>query len=146
MTAPVLRALFETNLSEISPDQYRKDRAFTDPENRRVWFAAPELFRRGSNGEELSAKGMALLNAALTQNGDPIIESPIVIEGYSNGDAPADELRFSRSRAMLVRQYLQGRFQIDPRNMGVVPLKNLPPKGMERAAWDGICIVVVRRG
>ena len=134
------------NLSEISPDQYRKDHAFTDPQNRRVWFSGPELFQRGSNGEELSAKGMALLNAALTQNGDPMLDSPIVIEGYSNGDAPGDQLRFSRSRAMLVRQYLESRFQLDPRNMGIVPLKNLPPKGMERAGWDGICIVVVKRG
>jgi len=134
------------NLNDISPDQYRKDRAFTDPQNSRVWFSGPELFQRASNGEELSAKGMALLNAALTQNGDPMVDSPIVIEGYWNGDTPADQLRFSRNRAMLVRQYLQDRFQVDPRNMGVVPLKNLPPKGMERATWDGICIVVVRRG
>ena len=134
------------NLSEISPDQYRKDRAFTDPKNHRVWLSGPELFQGGSNGEELSAKGIALLNAALTQNGDPIVDSPIVIEGYSNGEAPADELRLSRSRAILIRQYLQARFQLDPRNMGVVPLKNSPPRGIERATWDGICIVVVRRG
>ena len=134
------------NLSEISPDQYRKDRAFTDPQNRRVWLSGAELFQRGSNGEEISTKGKALLNAALTQNGDPIVDDPIVIEGYSNGDAPADQLRFSRSRATLVRQYLQARFQLDPRNMGVVPLKNSPPKGIERATWDGICIVVVKRG
>jgi phospholipid/cholesterol/gamma-HCH transport system substrate-binding protein len=134
------------NLSEISPDQYRKDRAFNDPQNRRVWLSGAELFQRGSNGEELSANGIALLNAALTQNGDPMVESPIVIEGYWNGDAPADQLRFSRSRAMLVRQHLQARFQLDPRNMGVVPLRNSPPKGMERTTWDGICIVVVKRG
>lgn len=134
------------NLSEISPDQYRNDRAFTDPKNRRVWLSGPELFQNGSNGEELSAKGIALLNAALTENGDPIVESPIVIEGYWNGDAPADQLRRSRSRAMLVRQYLQARFQLDPRNVGIVPLKNSPPTSTERAIWDGICIIVVRRG
>ncbi len=134
------------NLSEISPDQYRKDCAFTDPKNRRVWLSGPELFQNGSNGEELSAKGIALLNATLTENGDPIVESPIVIEGYWNGDAPADQLRRSRSRAMLVRQYLQARFQLDPRNVIIVPLKNSPPTSTERAIWDGICIIVVRRG
>jgi len=96
--------------------------------------------------QEISAKGKALLDGALTQNGDPIVDGPIVIEGYSNDDAPADQLRFSRSRAILVRQYLQARFQLDPRNIGVVPLMNLPPKGAERAAWDGICVVVVRKG
>jgi len=35
------------NLTEISPDQYRKDRAFTDPKNHRVWLSGPELFQKG---------------------------------------------------------------------------------------------------
>jgi phospholipid/cholesterol/gamma-HCH transport system substrate-binding protein len=134
------------NLSEISPSDYRKDRAFTDPKNHRVWLSASELFQSGPNGEELSAKGIALLNAAFTENGDPMVESPIVIEGYGNGDSPADQLRRSRSRAMLVRKYLEARFQLDPRNVGIVPLKNSPPKRTERTTWDGICIVVVERG
>jgi hypothetical protein len=67
-------------------------------------------------------------------------------EGYWNGAVPAGQLRFSHSRAMLVQQYLQAHFQLDPRNTGVVALKNLPPKNVHRAAWDGICIVVLRRG
>jgi hypothetical protein len=133
------------NLADISPEQYRKDRAFTSPANRRVWLSGSELFQNGLNGEELSAKGEALLNAALTENGDPIVESPVVIEGYWNGNVPADQLRFSRSRATLVRQYLQARFQLDSRNLGVVPLKNSPPKGIDRTTWDGICIVVLRK-
>jgi phospholipid/cholesterol/gamma-HCH transport system substrate-binding protein len=132
------------NLSEISPDEYRKDRAFTDPKNHRVWLTGSELFQNGSNGEELSAKGIALLNVAFTQNGDPMVEGPIVIEGYGNGDSRADQLRRSHSRAMLVRQYLQARFHFDPRNVGIVPLKNSPPTSTERPTWDGICIVVVK--
>jgi phospholipid/cholesterol/gamma-HCH transport system substrate-binding protein len=133
------------NLADISPDQYRKDRAFSDPKNKRVWLSGSQLFQSGTNGEELSAKGMSLLSAALSQNGNPMVENPIVIEGYWNGNVPADQLRFSRSRAMLVKQYLQARFQLDPRNMGVVALKNSPPRGVERAAWDGICIVLLGR-
>jgi hypothetical protein len=110
-----------------------------------VWLTGSELFQRGASGEELSAKGMALLNAALTENGDPIVESPIVIEGYGKGDVPADQLRFSRSRAMLVRQYLQAHFQLDPRNMGVVALKSSPPDETGHTTWDGICIVLLMR-
>src|SRR5260370_8000078 len=68
------------NLAEISPDQYRKDRAFTDPKNHRVWLTGSELFQRGAGGEELSAKGMALLNPALSENGDPLVASPIVFQ------------------------------------------------------------------
>jgi phospholipid/cholesterol/gamma-HCH transport system substrate-binding protein len=133
------------NLAEISPEQYHRERAFSSPANRRVWLPGSALFQKGPDGEELSAAGKALLNAALTENGDSVIAGPIVIEGYWNGDVPADQLRFSRSRATLVRQYLQARFQLDPRNLGVVPLKNLPPKGVEHTTWDGICIVVLSR-
>ena len=93
----------------------------------------------------LSAGGMALLNAAITENGDPIVEGPIVIEGYWNGDIPADQLRFSRSRAIVVKQYLQAHFQLDPRNVGVVALKSSPPYETGHTTWDGICIVLPRR-
>src|SRR5882724_2519504 len=133
------------NLADISPDQYRKDRAFTDPKNNRVWLSGSELFQSGANGEELSAKGMLLLNAALTENGDPVVESPVVIEGYSNSGVSADQLRFSRSRAMLVKQYLQAHFQFDPRNMGVVALKSSPPYETGHTTWDGICILLMRK-
>ena len=110
-----------------------------------MWLSGSELFQRGANGEELSAKGMSLLNAALTDNGDPVVESPVVIEGYSNGGVSAAQLRSSRSRAMLVKQYLQAHFQLDPRNMGVVALKSSPPYETGHTTWDGICIVLLRR-
>jgi hypothetical protein len=116
---------------------------FTDPKIHRVWLTGSELFQSGANGEELSAKGMVLLNAALTENGAPIVESPMVIEGYRNSSVPADQLRFSRNRAMLVKQYLQARFQLDPRNMGVVALKSSPPYETGHTTWDGICIVLL---
>ena len=73
-------------------------------------------------------------------------KDPIVIEGYWDGGVPADQLRLSRTRAMIVRQYLQDHYQLDPRYIGVVSLKNAPPKGVEHAKWDGVCIVVLRRG
>lgn len=150
----LLRGFFKKrgyySLAEISPEEYRKERAFTSPANRRVWLPGSELFQKGPNGEELSANGKALLNAALTQNGDPMTADPIVIEGYWDGGvSPSqganDQLRLSRNRAMVVRQYLQERFQLDSRNVGVVALKNTPPKGAEHVTWDGICIVVLRK-
>jgi len=134
------------NLDRISPDQYRRDAAFTSPANYRAWLSPSELFQAGSNGqEELSAGGKARLDGALTENGDAIFESPIVIEGYCNGTGPVDQLRLSRIRAILVREYLQGHFQLDSSNVGIVAMKNSPPAGMERKTWDGICIVVLRK-
>jgi phospholipid/cholesterol/gamma-HCH transport system substrate-binding protein len=134
------------NLADISPDRYRRDRAIASHTNRRVWLSGSELFQNGQTGEEeLSAKGRALLNSTLAEYGDSIIESPIVIEGYRNGSVPADQLRVSRIRAMAVRQYLQSHFQLDTRNLGVVPMKSSPPNGMDRATWDGVCLVLLKR-
>jgi len=134
------------SLSRISPEQYRRDRAFTSPTNRRAWLSGSELFQNGSNGqEELSAKGKALLNATFREFGDSMFVTPIVIEGYWNGAVQGDQLRVSRSRAMLVRLYLQTDFQLDASNLGAIPMKSTPPNGMDRATWDGICIVFLRR-
>ncbi len=134
------------NLDHISADKYRSDAAFTSPANYRAWLSAPELFQDGSNGqEELSAAGKALLDGALTDNGDAIFESPIVIEGYCSASRSADQLRLSRGRAILVRQYLQARFQLDSGNLGIVAMKSSPPQAMARPTWDGICIVVLRK-
>src|SRR5262249_38060113 len=132
------------NLADISPEKYRRDRAFASRTQHRVWLSGSELFQNGSNGkEELSPNGKELLNDTLTRYGDSIVESPIVIEGYWNG-VPADQLRFSRSRAIVVRQYLQTRFQLDTRNVGIVPMKNSPLEGTGHSKWDGICVVVLR--
>ena len=134
------------SLAHISPEQYRRDRVLTAHTNHRAWLSGSELFQNGSNGdEELSAKGKALLNTTFAGFGDSIVMSPIVIEGYWDGDVQADQLRLSRSRAMLVRQYLQMHFQLDAGNLGAVPMKNSPPNGMDRTTWDGVCIVVLKR-
>ena len=134
------------NLDHISADQYRRDSAFTSPANYRAWLSVAELFQADSKGqEELSAQGRSLLDSVLTQNGDSVFESPIVVEGYCNGTRPADQLRLSRIRAMLVRQYLQNHFQLDASNIGTVPMRNAPPTATGRVTWDGVCIVLLRK-
>jgi hypothetical protein len=130
----------------MSPDKYRRDRTFTNRSNRRLWLSGHELFQPGPNGEEeLSASGKARLNDTLAEVGDAIVEGPMVIEGYSNGEVPSHQLRLSRIRALAVRQYVQALYQLDTTSLGVVPMKNSPPEGMGHATWDGICIVVLRR-
>jgi phospholipid/cholesterol/gamma-HCH transport system substrate-binding protein len=134
------------NLADLSPEKYRADRAFTSASVRRVWLSGSQLFLTGANGQEqLSPNGKALIDSDLTENGDRIFEGPVVVEGYSNGELAADQLRVSHSRAMTVRQYVQTRFQVDSRDLGAVPLNNLPPKGADRGTWDGVCIVLLRK-
>lgn len=130
-------------LVDIAPDKYRQDRVFTSRANQRVWFPGPDLFQRAPNGaEELSAKGKDLLDATFAEYGDAMLERPVVVEGYSSG-AAGKQLRLSRSRALVVRQYMATRVQIDIRNLGIVPLKDMPPTGLGRTKWDGICLVVL---
>jgi phospholipid/cholesterol/gamma-HCH transport system substrate-binding protein len=133
------------NLVQISPGKYRQDKLFTSPENSRGWLSATDLFTHEPNGvETLSPEGKRLLNANVAQYGDSFVSNPVVVEGYWTGDSPSDQLPYSRSRAILVRQYLQSHFQIDPGNIGAVGLNNLPPSGVGHSTWDGVCIVILK--
>ena len=132
------------SLANLTPDGYRKDRIFTNPANERAWFSATELFTRESNVEVLSSEGKKLLDAAMDKFGESVFDRPIVIEGYSNGADPADPVSSSRHRAILVRLYLQNRFQLYPSNLGIVALQSSPPGGLVHSEWDGICLVFLR--
>lgn len=146
----LLRGFFKKrgyyNLEDLTPAKYRADHAFTSASARRVWLSGSQLFYTNANGQEqLSQKGKALIDSLLTENGDRIFGGPLVIEGYWNGELAADQLRLSHSRAMIVRQYVQTRFQMDSRDLGAVPLSNVPPAGAGRATWDGVCIVLLQK-
>jgi phospholipid/cholesterol/gamma-HCH transport system substrate-binding protein len=134
------------NLNDISPDAYRKDRVFSDPANQRAWLPATELFVKdeSSDSEMLSDRGKQMLNDAIEQKGGTALNHPMVIEGYSDGANSANQLASSRNRAILVRQYLLTRYQLDPNKLGVVALRNSPPKGVGRSHWDGVSVVVLR--
>jgi phospholipid/cholesterol/gamma-HCH transport system substrate-binding protein len=134
------------NLANIPPDSYREDHVFNNPANERAWLSATELFTKdGSNSETLSASGKQLLNAAIVQYGDSVLNDPIVIEGYSDAADPTDQISSSRDRAILVREYLQRHFQLDRSGVGIVSMRNSPPNGVGHSRWDGICVVFLRR-
>jgi phospholipid/cholesterol/gamma-HCH transport system substrate-binding protein len=133
------------DLTGMSADKYRQDRLFTNQANHRVWLPGAELFQKNANGEEvLSAPGKTLLANALAQYGESVVGRPIVVEGYSDVDGPANQLALSRGRAVEARQYLTNHFRLNSGNVGAVPLMNLPPSGLGHSTWDGICIVVLQ--
>jgi len=133
------------NLAHLSADAYRKDTFFTNPQNTRAWLPADQILERDSNGtEQLTLRGKNLLDSAVASHGDSIVESPIVIEGYWNDANAPEQLGRSRSRAILVRHYLQYHFQLDASHLGVVAMRSLPPTGLDHATWDGVCIVILK--
>jgi phospholipid/cholesterol/gamma-HCH transport system substrate-binding protein len=135
------------SLTNLLPDSYRKDRLFTNPANERAWFSATELFKREGQSEVLSAEGKNLLDATMDKLGESVFDRPIVIEGYSGANPAndsADPVSSSRHRAILVREYLQSRFQLYPSNLGIVPMESSPPNGLGHSEWNGICLVFLR--
>ena len=133
------------DLTHMSSDKYRQDRLFTREDNYRVWLSGADLFQKDSNGEEeLSAHGKTLLADALAQYGESVVGRPVIIEGYSDVEGPANKLALSRGRAIIAREYLIGHFRLNSSNLGAVPLMNLPPSGLGHPSWDGICIVVLK--
>lgn len=144
----LLRGFFHSrgyfNLDRLSPDLYRKDRTFSRSDNRRAWLQAAELFQPTADGaEQLTEKGRTLLNVTVGHYGSSMIQSPLVVEGYSDTTDTAQRLATSRIRAILVRNYLQNHFQLNPSNIGSVALENQPPTGLDRIDWNGVAIVIL---
>jgi phospholipid/cholesterol/gamma-HCH transport system substrate-binding protein len=133
------------NLTQLRPDQYRHDKTFANPANHREWFAGDDLFQSGSNGlETLSALGERRIAAVVSQLGDSLAARPVVVEGYSTTQDHDQQFALSRNRAIVVSQYLRAHFHLDVQDIGVVSLMGLPPSGVHKDKWDGICIVILK--
>jgi phospholipid/cholesterol/gamma-HCH transport system substrate-binding protein len=132
-------------LTNLKPDQYRHDKVFANPENHREWLTADDLFQPASSGlETLSPVGKKRIDVVATQLGDSLGAGAIVVEGYSAAEDHDEQFALSRDRAILVSQYLHTRFHLDSQNIGAVSLKELPPPGLHKDKWDGICMVILK--
>jgi phospholipid/cholesterol/gamma-HCH transport system substrate-binding protein len=147
----LLRGFFKRRgyytLTDMPLDRYRKDRVFSNPANYRAWLSATQLFLKDADGvEALTSEGKQILNSALAQSGESLVDHAVVVEGYANATNIADQLSSSRYRAVLVRQYLERHFQLDGTNVGAVSMNDAPPDGVGHSRWDGVCVVMVATG
>jgi phospholipid/cholesterol/gamma-HCH transport system substrate-binding protein len=132
------------NLSNLKPDQYRQDKLFSSPANRRQWFTNDDLFQTGVDGVEmLSVLGKKRIDGIANQLGDAMVSRPVVVEGYAPASDQEEQFAISRNRALLVSQYLHTHFHLDPQNVGFVSLQDQPPSGVQKDHWDGICLVIL---
>jgi phospholipid/cholesterol/gamma-HCH transport system substrate-binding protein len=133
------------NLTNLKSDQYRHDKVFANPKNHREWLTTEDLFQPALNGlETLSLAGKKRIDNVATQLEDSLAAGAIVVEGYSAAQDHDEQFALSRNRAILVSQYLHTRFHLDSRNIGVVSLKELPPPGLHKDKWDGVCMVILQ--
>ena len=134
------------NLADISPEEYRKGALTKDGDRRalRVWLRDDLLFvpAAGDGSEQLTDEGKARVDAALAPNLQRLVDSIIVVEGYSQQGSQADQYVVSRARAALVRDYVIERFHLDPGAVGVMPLGADASGSPQGSTWSGIALAV----
>lgn len=129
------------DLDDVSVVQYRQGALETkDRRVLRIWVSDQVLFETDAKGEpRLSDSGRARLDSAMSQFVKYPRNSPFVVEGYAAQAATADE-RFllSRRRAQLVRDYLVGKFALDPNFVATMAMGAEAPGSPAGDRWDGV--------
>jgi phospholipid/cholesterol/gamma-HCH transport system substrate-binding protein len=133
------------SLANLKADEYRSNRSFAAATNTRAWLDKSGLFDNKQDGsEELSLAGKAKIDEAMVDFGDRAFGGALVVEGYSATGDSRSQFATSRVRATLVRQYLQTRFVLSSRDLGIVPLRGVPPPSTNKKNWDGVCLVLLK--
>lgn len=133
------------DLDDVSVAQYRQGALETkDRRVLRIWVNENVLFTSDEKGQpRLTDDGRARLDSAMSQFVQYPRNSPLVIEGYAAGPATADE-RFllSRKRAQLVRDYLVGKFGLDPNFVATMAMGEEAPGSPSGDRWDGVAVAI----
>lgn len=132
------------DLDEVSLADYRA--GAIEGEDRRVlriWAGTPVLFDKDPEGREVLTDGGKLrLDSAMAAFVTYPKTSPFVVEGYAQ-EATGDE-RFlrSRARAHVVRDYLVGKFGLDPRYVAIMPMGAAAEGSPAGSTWDGVALAI----
>lgn len=128
------------DLKDVSAQDYRAGALQTkDRRVLRIWLGAPVLFEQDANGNErLSDGGRARLDSAMSGFVRYPRTSPFVVEGYAQDVTGDKRYLASRSRAQLVRDYLVGKFSLDPNYVAIMPLGAQADGSPSGNTWDGI--------
>ena len=91
----------------------------------------------------MTAPGKAWVDSAIA----PYLESApsgiVIVEGYSQRGTRDEQYLRSRVRASTVRDYLIGKFHLDPQATGAVPLSGESTDSPDKAPWDGVALAVI---
>lgn len=130
------------DLDTVTEQQYRQGALTTkDRQVLRVWVKSEFLFEKDATGRErLTDDGRSRIDSAMAPFLRYPRDTPLVVEGYAPGVTAADRYVASRVRAQLVREYVQGRYGLDPAYVGVMPLGVDAPESPENGRWDGIAL------
>ena len=132
------------DLDDVSVAQYRQGALETG--NRRVlriWLTAGVLFERDVNGvERLGDGGRVRLDSAMSQFVRYPQKSPFVVEGYALDETGDVRYLSSRTRAQLVRDYIVGKFKLDPNYVAIMPMGAEAPGSPSGRDWNGVALAM----
>ncbi len=128
------------DLDDVSVEQYRQGALETnDRRVLRLWLKSDVLFARDAAGvERLSDEGRARLDSAMSQFVRYPRTSPFVVEGYARRPTSDERFLLSRRRAQLVRDYLVGKFALDPNYVATMPMGAEADGSPDGDQWDGV--------
>lgn len=132
------------DLDDVSVAQYREG-ALESKERRvlRIWLGADVLFEKDANGvERISDSGKVRLESAMSQFLRYPHTSPFVVEGYAQEATGDARYLSSRSRAQLVRDYVMGKFKLDPNYVAMMPMGAEAPGSPSGSEWNGVALAL----
>jgi phospholipid/cholesterol/gamma-HCH transport system substrate-binding protein len=132
------------DLDAISPAQYQSGVLENgDRKAMRIWLASAVLFQTAGNGtEELTADGRARIDSAMTTFMRYLPTNPIVVEGYATEGTVGEQYQLSRQRAGIVREYVLGKYGLQPQHTGYIALGSEATGSPDGDQWDGIALTL----
>jgi phospholipid/cholesterol/gamma-HCH transport system substrate-binding protein len=137
------------DLDDLTVQQYRAGALEgTDRRALRIWVLADRLFERDDRGQErLTEDGRARIDSAMSQFVRYPRTSPFVVEGYAARSTAAERYLVSRARAQIVRDYVVGKFGLDPNVVTTMALGDEADESPSGRTWDGVALAIfVPRG
>lgn len=132
------------DLDDIGVEDYR--RGALETANRRVlrvWVSAEVLFAASADGaEQLTDMGRQRLDSAMAPFLRYPPKTPFVIEGYAGAATSDAQFVLSRSRALQVRDYLVGKYGLDPGHVATMPLGAEAPGSPTDGRWEGVALAM----
>ena len=136
------------DLAQMSPADYRQG-ALTKGSDRRVvrvWRRADVLFEPEPDhpeNERLTDPGKAWVDSAIAPYLEHVASGIVIVEGYAQQGTRDEQYLRSRARASIVRDYLIGKFHLDPQATGAMPLSADSTGSPGKAPWDGVALAVI---
>jgi hypothetical protein len=93
--------------------------------------------------ERLSDSGKAQVDSAIAPYLERVASGTVMVEGYAQQGSPEEQYLRSRARASAVRDYLIGKFHLDPQATGAMPLSADSSTHPEKMPFDGVALAII---